>query len=140
MVDASNGENLGGEANYTDAVASVPGGSVANVYVDIGALIEESGGQIDSETQLFLDSVGIEPEEATAVASLVPGSGQIEVDLSTDLSGDNPPSGDASELLGTLPATSVAAFASAEFGKRFNEGSTESTKRGSRARESNRTS
>lgn len=121
MVDASNGENLGGEADYTDAVANVPDSSVADVYVDIGALIEESGGEIDSETEAFLDSAGIEPKEATAVASLVPGSKQVEVDLSSDLSGDNPPSGDASELLGSLPATSVAALASAEFGKRFNE-------------------
>jgi hypothetical protein len=121
MVDASNGENLGGEAAYTDAVANVPNASAANVYVDIGALIEESGGKVDDETQLFLDTVGIEPDEATAVASLVPGSGQVEIDLSTNVSGDNPPSGDASELLGSLPATSVAAFASAEFGDRFNE-------------------
>ncbi len=121
MVDASNGENLGGEANYTDAVANVPGDSAANVYVDVGTLIEESGGEIDSETEAFLDSGGIEPEGATAVASLVPGSKQVEIDLSSDLSGDNPPSGDASELLGSLPATSVAALASAEFGKRFNE-------------------
>lgn len=122
MVDASDGESLGGEANYTDAVANVPDESAADVYVDIGALIEESGDEMDSDTELFLDTLGIEPEEATAVASLVPGSGQVEIDLSTDLSGDDPPSGDASELLETLPATSVAAFASADFGKRFEEG------------------
>jgi hypothetical protein len=122
MVDASEGESLGGEANYTDAVGDVPGDSAADVYVDIGALIEESGDAMDSDTELFLDTLGIEPEEATAVASLVPGSDQVEIDLSTDLSGDDPPSGDASELLETLPATSVAAFASADFGKRFEEG------------------
>jgi hypothetical protein len=121
MVDASGGENLGGEAAYTDAVANVPDASAADVYVDIGGLIEESGDQIDDDTQLFLDTVGIEPDEATAVASLVPGSGQVEIDLSSNVSGDNPPSGDASELLGTLPATAVGAFASAEFGERFNE-------------------
>ncbi|HEX6782982.1 MAG TPA: DUF3352 domain-containing protein [Solirubrobacterales bacterium] len=122
MVDASGGGGLGGEEAYTDAVAGVPDQSAANVYADIGALIEESGGEIDSETELFLDTLGIEPEEATAVASLVPGSGQVEIDLSTNLSGDDPPSGDASELLGSLPASSVGAFASAEFGKRFDEG------------------
>jgi hypothetical protein len=121
MVDASDGENLGGESTYTSAVADVPEQSAADVYVDIGALIEEAGGEIDSDTEVFLDSLGIEPDEATAVASLVPGSGQIEIDLSTNLSGDKPPSGNASELLGSLPATSVAAFASAEFGKRFDE-------------------
>jgi len=122
MVDASEGESLGGESHYTDAVGNVPGDSAADVFVDVGALIEESGGEMDSDTELFLDTLGIEPEEATAVASLVPGSGQVEIDLSTDLSGDEPPSGDASELLETLPATSVAAFASADFGKRFEEG------------------
>ena len=122
MVDASEGESLGGEAPYTDAVAEVPDQSAASVFADVGALIEESGGEIDSESELFLDTLGIEPDEATAVASLVPGSNQIEIDLSTNLSGDNPPSGDASELLETLPATSVAAFASADFGQRLDEG------------------
>lgn len=122
MVDASNGENLGGEGAYTSAVANVPDGSAADVYVDIGTLIKESGSEIDPDTRLFLDTAGIEPDEATAVASLVPGSDQIEIDFSTNLSGENPPAGDASELLGSLPGTSVGAFASAEFGKRFNEG------------------
>jgi hypothetical protein len=121
MVDASEGESLGGEDNYADAVADVPDESAADVYVDIGALIEESGDEMDSDTELFLDTLGIEPEEATAVASLVPGADQVQIDLSTDLGGDDPPSGDASELLETLPATSVAAFASADFGKRFEE-------------------
>jgi hypothetical protein len=122
MVDASDGENLAGDEDFSAATAQVPEDSAADVFADIGGLIEENGGEIDAETETFLDAVGIEPDEATAVASLVPGSDQIEIDLSTDLSGDNPPSGDASELLGSLPATSVAAFASAEFGKRFNEG------------------
>ncbi len=122
MVDASNGDNLAGEKAYTSAVSGIPGDSAADVFVDIGGLIEEAGNEIDSETETFLDSLGIEPEEATAVASLVPGSKQIKIDLRTNLSGDNPPSGDASELLGSLPGTAVAAFASPEFGDRFNEG------------------
>ncbi|HXR61217.1 MAG TPA: DUF3352 domain-containing protein [Solirubrobacterales bacterium] len=122
MVDAAGGENLAGAETYSSAVADVPDESAVDTYVDIGALIKEAGGEIDSDTRLFLDSVGIEPEEATAVASLVPGSDNLEIDLSTNLSGDDPPSGDASELLGELPGTSVGAFASAEFGKRFSEG------------------
>jgi hypothetical protein len=122
MVDASDGDNLAGAEAYGEAVSGAPEDSAADVFADIGALIEESGGDVDAEAELFLDAVGIEPDEATAVASLVPGSDQIEIDFSTNLSGDNPPSGDASELLGSLPATSIAAFASADFGKRFNEG------------------
>jgi Protein of unknown function (DUF3352) len=122
MVEASNGENLGEEEDFTEAIDNAPDDSAADIFVDVGALIEEASGEIDSETQLFLDSVGIEPKEATAVASMVPGSDQLEVDVSTNLSGDNPPSGDASKLLGSLPANSDAALASAEFGKRFNQG------------------
>ena len=122
MVDASDGENLAGDEDYTSAVSEVPDSSAADVFVDIGGLIKEAGSGIDSETKLFLDSVGIEPDEATAVASLIPGSDQIEIDFSSNISGENPPSGDASELLESLPATSVAAFASPEFGKRFSEG------------------
>jgi hypothetical protein len=122
MVDASKGENLAGQETYASAVSDVPGDSAADVFVDIGGLIKEAGSEIDSETELFLDSIGIEPKGATAVASLVPGSKQVEIDLSTDVSGENPPTGDASELLGSLPATSVAALASPEFGDRFSEG------------------
>lgn len=122
MVDASGGENLAGESAFTDAMGEVSDDSAANVFVDIGGLIEEAGKEIDADTQTFLDSVGIEPREATAVASLVPGSDNVEIDLSSNLSGDNPPTGDASELLGSLPGTSVGAIAADEFGKRFSEG------------------
>jgi hypothetical protein len=121
MVDASGGENLAGEDTYSSAIANVPDGSAADVYVDIGALIEESGGEIDPDTQSLFDSIGLKPDEATAVASLVPGAEQVELEISTNVS-EEPPAGDASELLGSMPANSVAAFASAEFGKRFNEG------------------
>jgi hypothetical protein len=122
MVDASEGESLSGEKTFTDAMGNVPDESAADVFVDVGGLIEEAGNEIDANTQAFLDSVGIEPKEATAVASLVPNSDNVELDLSSNISGDNPPSGDASELLGSLPGTSVGALASAEFGKRFAEG------------------
>lgn len=122
MVDASNSENLAESEAFDDATDDLPDDSAADVFVDIGALVDEAGGEIDSDTQLFLDSLGLEPDEATAVASVVPGSNQIEIDLSTNVSGENPPSGDASELLGSLPGTAVGALASAEFGKRFNEG------------------
>ena len=119
MVDASEGESLADEDSFTSAIAPPPSGSLADVYVDIGGLIEEAGGSIDPETQAVLEGAGIEPEDATAVASLIPGSEQIEIDFTSDLTGEEPYSGDASGLLGSLPSHSVAAFASAEFGKRF---------------------
>ncbi|MFL5898068.1 MAG: DUF3352 domain-containing protein [Solirubrobacterales bacterium] len=124
VVTASDGESLADEATYSDAVAEAPDGSAADVFVDIGGLISqaESGGEIDQNTKLFFENTGIELDEASAVASAVPGTDQLEIDVSSNATGDNPPSGDASKLLGSLPAGSVAAIASAEFGKRFNEG------------------
>ncbi|HEY8501499.1 MAG TPA: DUF3352 domain-containing protein [Solirubrobacterales bacterium] len=126
-VDASNGETLADESTYTDAVAGVPGDSAADVYVDIGEILREAeaDGEVDQSAKQFFESTGVELDEATAVASLIPGSDQIELDISSAAAGDGSPSatsGDASELLGSLPSDSVGAFASAEFGKSFGEG------------------
>lgn len=122
MVDASQGESLGEAEAYDKATEKLPGESAADVYVDIGRLIKEAGSGIDAETRLFLDSVGLEPDEATAVASLVPGHQLVELAVSSNLSGGNPPAGDASNLLGSFPADSLAAVASSEFGQRFEAG------------------
>jgi hypothetical protein len=121
MVDASEGESLAEEDSFSSAVDAAPSGSFADAFVDVGELIDQSGGSIDPEARQFLDSAGIDPEEATAVASLIPGSDQVEIDVSSDVGGENPPTGDASGLLSSLPASSVAAVASADFGKRLVE-------------------
>jgi hypothetical protein len=121
MVDASDGESLADADDFSETFEAASGDSVADVFVDVGALIEQSGGTIDPDAKQFLDSAGIDAKEATAVASLIPGSNQIEIDLSTDLGGENPPSGDASALISSLPAESVAAFAMTGFGERVGE-------------------
>jgi uncharacterized protein DUF3352 len=120
-VEASKGESLADVERFSKAVSGAPSDSLADVYADIGGLIKQSGGSVDSQALTFLDAAGIDPREATATASVVPGSDQIEVDFSTDLTGDNPPSGDASDLLGSLPAESFAAFVSPDFGKGLGE-------------------
>jgi hypothetical protein len=121
MVDASSGESLAAEGAFASAIDAAPSGSLADVYVDVGGLIDQSRGSIDPEARKLLDSAGIDAEEATAVASLIPGSDQVEIDVSADLGGQSPPSGDASALLGDLPADSVVAVASADFGARLEE-------------------
>lgn len=121
MVDASAGESLSESEAYRDATGDVPSGSIADVFVDVGGLIDQSGDAIDDETRAFLDTAGIEPEQATAMASVVPGANQVEIDVSSNFSADNPPTGDASKLLGEMPVGSVAAIASADFGERFSE-------------------
>lgn len=120
-VDASSGESLGDEDRFKSAMDGAREGSLADVYLDVGGLLKESGDEIDPQARQLLDSAGIDPSEATAVASIVPGSDQVEVDLSSELGGEEAPSGDASGLLGEMPARSFAAFAVSGFGNQLNE-------------------
>jgi len=120
-VDASNGESLGDESQFQDAISAASDGSLADVYVDIGGLIEASGDSVDPTAREILQNAGIDPSEATAVASLIPGSSQIEIDLSSDLGGEEAPSGDASDLLASMPADSFAALATTGFGDQLKE-------------------
>lgn len=122
VVTASNGESLAESDRYSSALSGAPGDSAANVFFDIGVVIEQSGGEIDPSAKALFENAGVELDEATLAASLIPGSDNLEIDLSTNVAGGSPPAGDASELLGSLPGGSVAAFASADFGKHFNEG------------------
>lgn len=120
-VDTSKGESLNDEDTFDDAISAASDGSLADVYVDVGTLIQQAGDSIDPNALQVLKSSGIEPSEATAVASLVPGSDQVEIDVSSDLGNQKPPSGDASELLGSLPGDSFAAFAVSGFGEQLEE-------------------
>ncbi len=120
-VDASNGDSLAGEDRFQTAFDAASNASLADIYVDVGGVLEQSGDKIDPQAQEILQGSGIDPSEATAVASVIPGSDQIEVDLSSDLGGEKAPSGDVSKLLGTMPAGSVAAFAASGFGEQVEE-------------------
>ncbi len=116
MVDASEGESLADDAKFTDAISAAPSDSLADVYVDIGAIVKQSGGEIDADTRTGLSLFGIEPEGATAMASAIPGSDQIEIDLSSDVLTEVPPAEDNSFLLGSLPGDSVLALTSSGAG------------------------
>lgn len=122
MVKASEGEGLDASPKFKAAMEAAPGAGVGNVYVDIGGLIEAAKGALPAESEAFFDLVGVEPRQATAVATVVPHSEQLEVDLSTNLGKATAKAGDASQLLESLPASAVAGFASADFGKSFGEG------------------
>lgn len=121
MEAAADGDSLADDETFTEAFAETSEESVADVYVDVAAMVRQSGGEIDPETRLFLETSGIELEESTAVASLIPRQERIEIEISTDLTDAGPTSGDASQLLESLPAGSFAAIASDEFGERFRE-------------------
>jgi uncharacterized protein DUF3352 len=121
MVDASGGDSLADRATYADAVSSLPAGSVADLFVDIGGVLDKAGASIDAETRTGLTVLGIEPEEATAVASAIPGTDQIEVDISSDVLANPPAYADTSFLLSSLPGDSVVALTSPEAGASFSQ-------------------
>ncbi len=121
VVDASQGESLAAEDTFAKAISAASDGSLADVYVDVGDLIDQSGGQIDPTARQILQNAGIDPSEATAVASIVPGSDQVAIELSSDLAGQEAPTGDASSLLGELPGNAFAGFAVSGFGKQLQQ-------------------
>jgi hypothetical protein len=121
MVKALSGENLASADGFEEATSEVPGESVAHAYVDVGGLIKEAGQGIPAEARLGFELLGIEPEGATALLSLVPGSDHVELDVSSNIATGAIGGGDASKLLGTLPSGSVAAVASSEYGKSLEE-------------------
>lgn len=129
-VDAAQGDSLADEARFADAISAASDGSLADVYVDVGGLLEASDDEIDPQAREILQGSGVDPSEATAVASVIPGSDQIQVDISSDTGGEEPPSGDASELLGSMPADSFAAVGATEFGDQLTEAIDELDKTG----------
>ncbi len=129
-VDAVQGDSLADEARFADAISAVSDGSLADVYVDVGGLLEASDDEIDPQARQILQSSGIDPSEATAVASIIPGTDQIQVDISSELGGEESPSGDVSELIGSLPADSFAAVGATEFGDQLTEAIDELDKTG----------
>lgn len=120
-VDASEGDSLAAEDTFSETISAASEGSLADVYVDVGRLIEQSGGEIDPGARQVLQNAGIDPSEATAVASVVPGADQITVEFSSDLAGQEAPTGDAAALLGSLPGNAFAGFAVSGFGSQVDE-------------------
>lgn len=129
-VDASDGESLDDESAFGDAMADAVEGSLADAYVDLGRLIEQSGDEIDESALKAFESTGIEPKEATAVASLLPGADQVEIQISSDLGDQEAPSGEASELLASLDGEAFAALAFSGFGGQLEEALDELDKEG----------
>jgi Protein of unknown function (DUF3352) len=118
-VDASHGESLADREEFDQAMSHAVDGSLADAYVNVGNLIKQSDSEIEPQALQALKTAGIDPSEAAAVASLVPGSDQVEIDVNADAGGEAPPAGDASQILSSLPGDAVAAFASTGFGERL---------------------
>jgi len=120
-VKASEGESLGDEDRFQKTMEAASSGSLADVYIDLGRIVDQSEDEADPPTKEVLQSAGIDPSEATAVASVIPQAEQVEIDVSSELAGNKASSGDVSKLLGSLPASSFAALGFAGFSEQFEE-------------------
>jgi hypothetical protein len=119
VVGASGGDSLDSSSAYKAAVSAVPDGSLADVYVDIGGLIKQAGASVDQQIVRFYKALGYDFSNATAVASLVPGSDQVELDVATNATPNAVTGGAVKELLGSFPATSFLAVATPDVGKQL---------------------
>ena len=64
-VDASKGESLGGEDRFQTAIDDASNGSFADIYVDIGGIIEQSeNGKTADQAKRVLQSAGIDSERS----------------------------------------------------------------------------
>jgi hypothetical protein len=117
-VDASNGEALADVGAFQTATSDLPGESLADFYLDVGALIKQSGSSLDPQTLRTFSSSGVDLNEATLSGSLVPGSHRAELELTSTVTSPGEASGgDASELLESMPGDSFVALASPDFGE-----------------------
>lgn len=120
-IEASQGDSLGGEDRFQETMEQATKGSLADVYIDVGGIVKQTEGETEVPTKEVLKATGIDAEEATAVAGVIPHSDQIEINVISELGGQKAPSGDASKLLGSLPASSFAALSSAGFNEQLEE-------------------
>ncbi|HEX7245018.1 MAG TPA: DUF3352 domain-containing protein [Solirubrobacterales bacterium] len=129
-VDAWQGESLADEARFQDAISAASDGSLADVYLDLGALAKASEGEFEQQAEQLFQSAGVDLDEATAVASVIPQSDRVEVALSSQSGAEPPPDGDASKLIGSLPGNAFAAVGFAGFSDRLEESLDELDKEG----------
>lgn len=122
-VDASEGDSLADSDTYTEVTPSSPEGSLADVYVDVGGMIEAAGDEVDEEALKFFEAGGIDAKKASALISLVPGSDNIEIDVAARLGGgeESVPTETADQLLGSMPASSIAAIGVGDLGENVGE-------------------
>ncbi len=112
------GKSLESDKDYKDTVATTPDGSVFDIYANVGALIKQSGQAVDQQVLDFYNAIGTDFSNSVAVASVVPKSDSLELDVSTD-AGTSYGGGDASKLIGSFPDDSIAALGVADVGKQI---------------------
>jgi hypothetical protein len=118
VVDVSKGEDsLGDQGEFTDSLDDAPSGSIADVYLDLGAAGDEAAADDPDNAKALEGSVG-DLSGKTVLASLVPSGDSLELDATTNLD-QNFISSDLKELIGSFPADSFAAVGIPDLGSQI---------------------
>ncbi len=110
IVDASKGDSLSDNDAFQSAMDAVPDGSLADIYVDVDSFAKEVTAQLDPQSAQFYNSLNLNTAGSTAVASVVPGSDQIEFDVTSNSTTAAESTGDATDLISSFPGDSIAAL------------------------------
>jgi Protein of unknown function (DUF3352) len=119
-VDASEDDSLADQEKFDEAISAATEGSLVDVYVDVGTLIEENEEEIDAGVLSAVRGAGVDAD-ATVVASILPGPDRVEIEVTSEAGEQEAPRGVATELLGSLPGDSFAALAFSGFGEQLRE-------------------
>ncbi|MEK6278301.1 MAG: DUF3352 domain-containing protein [Actinomycetota bacterium] len=117
-VDVSQGgDSLADNSDFSETIDKAPANSLADAYVGLDAVLQAIEEQSDdpASSQAFKAFFG-EASGKSVLASLVPQSDSIVVEQLTNADFGFQP-GDVTELIGSFPAESFAAFAVADVGK-----------------------
>jgi Protein of unknown function (DUF3352) len=115
VVDVSKGEDaLGDQSDFTDTIDGAPSGSIADVYLDLGAAGDEIRTQDPDNAKAVEASVG-DLSGKSVLASLIPSSDSLELDATTNLEQDFI-SSDLQDLIASFPADSFAAVGIPDLG------------------------
>jgi hypothetical protein len=123
-VTASGGDALADDSQFSDTIGEAPSDSLADVYVDVESFTKAVQADLDPATSQFFDSLNLtdQAKDATALASLIPGSDRIEVDFRTNAGAEGFESADLTEFISSFPASSFAAFATPDVGDQIKQG------------------
>ncbi|HKQ18016.1 MAG TPA: DUF3352 domain-containing protein, partial [Solirubrobacterales bacterium] len=70
-VDASNGDSLADDGNFSETIAKAPANSLADVYVNVDDFLAAVEQRLDPQAKRFFDSLGGGTEGASALGSVV---------------------------------------------------------------------
>jgi Protein of unknown function (DUF3352) len=115
-VNASGGDSLADNGDFSDTIDRAPSESLADVYVNVDDFFAAVQRDLDPQSKRFFESFAGQTEGGTALGSVaVPSADRLEIDFLSN-AGEQMALGDVTDFLGTFPADSWAAFATPDVG------------------------